>query len=52
MVKINIDKAPEKVIKDPKRVEAARKGREKYIIKLKESILNDVKKGNTTNSSN
>ena len=34
----------EKVIKDPKRVEAARKGREKDMNKLKESILNDAKK--------
>ena len=47
-------KTPEKVTKDPKRVEAACKGREKYRNKLKESILNDVKKGsrNTTNASN
>ena len=34
----------EKVTKDPKRVEAACKGREKYMNKLKESILNDAKK--------
>ena len=49
-----MDKTSEKVIKDPKRVEAARKGREKYMNKLKESILNDVKKdsGDTTNTSN
>ena len=49
-----MDKTPEKVTKDPKRVEAARKGREKYMNKLKESILNDVKKGSrdTNNSSN
>ena len=49
-----MDKAPEKVTNDPKPVEAARKGREKYMNKLKESILNDVKKGSgdTTNSSN
>ena len=51
-----MDKTPEKVTrdKDPKRVEAARKGKEKYMNKLKESVLNDVKKGsgNTTNASN
>ena len=39
-----MDKISEKVTKDPKRVEAARKGREKYMNKLKESILNDAKK--------
>ena len=39
-----MDKTSEKVTKDPKRVEAARKGREKYMNKLKESILNDAKK--------
>ena len=49
-----MDKTPEKVTKDPKHVEAARKGREKYTNKLKESILNNVKKGreDTTNASN
>ena len=49
-----MDKTSEKVTKDPKRVEAARKGREKYMNKLKESILNDAKKGSrdTTNASN
>ena len=49
-----MDKTPEKVTKDPKRVEAARNGREKYMNKLKESILNDAKKGrrDTTNTSN
>ena len=51
-----MDKTPEKVTrdKDSKRVEAARKGKEKYMNKLKESVLNDVKKGsgNTTNASN
>ena len=49
-----MDKTSEKVTKDPKRVVAARKGREKYINKLKESILNDVTKGSrgTTNASN
>ena len=39
-----MDKTPEKVTKDPKHVETARKGREKYTNKLKESILNNVKK--------
>ena len=41
-----MDKTPEKVTKDkdPKPVEAACKGREKYMNKLKESILNDAKK--------
>ena len=43
-----MDKTPEKVPKDPKRVEAARKSREKYMNKLKESILNDAKKGGDT----
>ena len=50
-----MDKTSQKVVtKDPKRVEAARKGREKYMNKLKESILNDAKKGggDTTNASN
>ena len=49
-----MDKTSEKVTKDPKRVEAACKGREKYMNKLKESTLNDAKKGgrDTTNASN
>ena len=49
-----MDKTPEKVTKDPKRVEAARKSREKYMNKLKQKILNDAKKGNrdTTDASN
>ena len=49
-----MEKTPEKVTKDPKRVEVAYKGRKKYMNKLKESILNDVKKGSrdTTISSN
>ena len=49
-----MDKTSEKVTKDPKRVEAARRGREKYMNKLKESILNDAKKGggDTANTSN
>ena len=34
-LKINMDKISEKVIKDPKRVEASRKGREKHMNKLK-----------------
>ena len=37
-------KTSQKVTKDPKRVKAARKGRENYMNKLKESISNDVKK--------
>ena len=53
-LKINMEKTPEKVTKDPKRVEVACKGREKYMNKLKESIVNDVKKGSrdTTIASN
>ena len=49
-----MDKTSEEVTKDPKRVEAARKDREKYMNKLTESILNDVKRGSedTSNSSN
>ena len=49
-----MDKTSEKVTKDPKRAEAVRKGREKYMNKLKESILNDAKKGggDNTNASN
>ena len=49
-----MDKRSEKATKNPKRVEAARKGREKYMNKLKESILNDTKKGSgdTSNASN
>ena len=49
-----MDKTSKKVTKDPKRIDAARKGREKYMNKLKESILNDAKKGggDTTNPSN
>ena len=49
-----MDKTSEKVTKDPKRVEAACKGREKYMNKLKESILNNAKKGSgdATNASN
>ena len=49
-----MDKTSEKIKKDPKHVEAAHKGREKYMNKLKESILNYAKKGSrdTTNASN
>ena len=49
-----MDKKSEKITKDPKRVEAGRKGRENYMNKYKESILNDAKKGSgdTTNISN
>ena len=39
-----MDKTLEKVTKDPKSVGAPRKCREKYMNKLKESILNDGKK--------
>ena len=39
-----MDKTSEKVTKDPKRVEAAPKDREKNMDKLNESILNDAKK--------
>ena len=44
----------EKITKDPKRMKAACKGREKYMNKLKEIILNDAKKGSrdTTSASN
>ena len=35
-------KTPQKVTKDSKRQDAAHKGREKYMDKLKESILNDT----------
>ena len=46
-------KTSQKVTKDPKRVEATRKGRENCMNKLKESLLNDVKKGrDTSNASN
>ena len=39
-----MDKISQKVTKDPKPVEAARKGKENYMNKLKQSILYDVKK--------
>ena len=49
-----MDKTSQKVTKDPRRVEAARKGRENYMNKLRENILNDAKKGSedTSNASN
>ena len=49
-----MEKASKKVTKNPKRVDAARKGREIYMNKFRESILNDAKKGGgyTTNASN
>ena len=40
-----MDKTSQKVTKNPRRVGAARKGRENYMDKLKESILNYAKKG-------
>ena len=54
LLKINMDKTSQKVTKDPKRIETARKGREKYMNKLKESIFNKAKKGSgdTINASN
>ena len=39
-----MEKTSQKITKDPKRVEAARKCRENYMNKLKESILNDERK--------
>ena len=39
-----MDKISQKVTKDPKHVEAAHKGRENYMNKLKQIILYDVKK--------
>ena len=56
-LKIKIEKTSQKVTMDPKCVEAARKGRENYMNKLKESILNITKKGsgdtsNETTSTN
>ena len=50
-LKINMVKTSQKVTKDPKRVEAARKGREIYMNKLKKNILNDGKKGSEDTSS-
>ena len=45
-----MDKIPQKVTKDPNNQDAARKGREKYMNELKESIITDVKKGGADNS--
>ena len=51
-----MDKTSQKVTKDkdPKRVDAGRKGRESFMKKSKEKTLNDAKKGGgaTINSSN
>ena len=51
-----MDKKSQKVRKDkdPKRADAGRKGRDNFMKKMKENILNDAKKGDgdTTNSSN
>ena len=51
-----MDKTSQKVTKDkdPKRVDAGRKGREHFMKIMKENILNDGTKGgrDTTNSSN
>ena len=49
-----MDKTSQKVTKGQGRAEAARKGRESYMYKLKENILNDAKKGSedTSNASN
>ena len=41
MLKIDIDKTSEKVIKDPKRQERGKKSHEKYMKRLKEEILDD-----------
>ena len=50
-LEINMDKTSQKVTKEPKRVEAARKGRENYTNKMKQSILDDAKKGSGNTSS-
>ena len=51
-----MDKISHKITqdKDPKRVDAGRKGKENFMKKMKENILNDAKKGSgdTKNSSN
>ena len=49
-----MDKTSEKVTKDPKHVEAGRKGRKNVMNKLREDILNDAKRGSrdTINTSN
>ena len=52
--KINMDKTSQKVTKDPKRVEPARKARENCRNKLKENILIYAKQGggDASNASN
>ena len=51
-----MEKTSQKVTKDkdPKRIDARSKGRENFMTKMKENILNDAKKGggDTTSSSN
>ena len=49
-----MDKTSQKVTKDPECVEATRKDRENYMNKLKESTLDDTKKGSgkTNNAGN
>ena len=51
-----MDKTSQKVTKDkdPRRVDAGRKGRENFMKKMEENILTDAKKGggDTNNSSN
>ena len=55
-LEIKMDKTSPKITQDkgPKRVDAGRKGRENFMKKIKENILNDAKKGSgdTNNSSN
>ena len=45
-LKINLDKTSQKVTKDkdPKRVDAGRKGKENVMKKMNENILNDAKR--------
>ena len=49
-----MDKISQEFIKDQKRVDAGRKGRESFMKKIKENVLNDAKKcgRDTTNASN
>lgn len=49
-----MEETPQKVRKDVKRQEAARKGREKYLNKFKERLLDDAKNvwEDTSNTSN
>ena len=51
---MNMDRTSGKLSKYAKCIKAARKGREKYMNNLKESFLNDARKGtrDTTNRSN